>query len=184
MRPKYLVDRRHGRLVGLVHGRSGSHSGLSITDSGTGGGSPMSAESVGPSSILALNPTRPRPAQAADRQGRGGEALGRGVHVRCRADGVGCHARRRSARRPPPGREWRRLPPLVHTRWADCGRAATPFAVGSSIDLICRERDSTEVRMRRRLDEGDACFSTLSKQWTEGTRQAFGGLPRLDWEGH
>ena len=70
------------------------------------------------------------------------------------------------------------------TGWTDCGRAATPFAAGSPIDLICRERDSLELPMRRRLDEGDACFSALSKQWAEGTRQAFGGLPKLDLEGH
>jgi putative proteasome-type protease len=49
------------------------------------------------------------------------------------------------------------------------------------IDLICYERDSLAVRMRRRFDEGDVYFSALGKQWTEGTRQVFSGLPELDW---
>jgi len=55
------------------------------------------------------------------------------------------------------------------------------LSVGMPIDLICYERDSLEVRMRRRFDEGDAYFSALSNQWTEGTRQVFSVLPRLDW---
>ena len=58
------------------------------------------------------------------------------------------------------------------------------LSVGMPIDLICYERDSLEVRMRRRFDEGDAYFSALGKQWTEGTRQVFSGLPKLDWSGH
>ncbi len=55
------------------------------------------------------------------------------------------------------------------------------LSVGMPIDLICYERDSLEVRMRRRFDEGDAYFSALGKQWTEGTRQVFSRLPALDW---
>jgi putative proteasome-type protease len=55
------------------------------------------------------------------------------------------------------------------------------LSVGMPIDLICYERDSLQVRMRRRFDEGDAYFSTLGKQWTEGTRQVFSRLPKLDW---
>ena len=55
------------------------------------------------------------------------------------------------------------------------------LSVGMPIDLICYERDSIEVRMRRRFDEGDAYFSSLGKQWTEGTRQVFSRLPNLDW---
>jgi putative proteasome-type protease len=55
------------------------------------------------------------------------------------------------------------------------------LSVGMPIDLICYQRDSLEVRMRRRFDEGDAYFSTLGKQWTEGTRQVFSHLPKLDW---
>jgi putative proteasome-type protease len=58
------------------------------------------------------------------------------------------------------------------------------LSVGMPIDLICYERDSLEVRMRRRFDQGDAYFSALGKQWTEGTRQVFSGLPKLDWSGY
>ena len=55
------------------------------------------------------------------------------------------------------------------------------LSVGMPIDLICYQRDSLDVRMRRRFDEGDAYFSTLGEQWTEGTRQVFSRLPKLDW---
>ena len=55
------------------------------------------------------------------------------------------------------------------------------LSVGMPIDLICYKRDSLEVRMRRRFDEGDVYFSALGKQWSEGTRQVFSQLPKLDW---
>jgi putative proteasome-type protease len=55
------------------------------------------------------------------------------------------------------------------------------LSVGMPIDLICYERDSLEVRMRRRFDEGDVYFRALGNQWTEGIRQVFSGLPELDW---
>ena len=55
------------------------------------------------------------------------------------------------------------------------------LSVGMPIDLICYERDSLEICMRRRFDEGDGYFSALGKQWTEGTRQVFKQLPKLDW---
>lgn len=55
------------------------------------------------------------------------------------------------------------------------------LSVGMPIDLICYQRDSLAVQMQRRFDEGDAYFSTLGKQWTEGTRQVFSQLPNLDW---
>jgi putative proteasome-type protease len=55
------------------------------------------------------------------------------------------------------------------------------LSVGMPIDLICYQRDSLEVRMRRRFDEGDGYFSALGKQWSEGTRQVFGRLPNLNW---
>ena len=58
------------------------------------------------------------------------------------------------------------------------------LSVGMPIDLICYERDSLEVRMRRRFDEGDKYFSELGKQWTEGTRQVFSQLSELEWQGH
>lgn len=55
------------------------------------------------------------------------------------------------------------------------------LSVGMPIDLICYEADSLEVRMRRRFDEGDAYFTALSRQWSEGVRQVFSHLPNLDW---
>ena len=54
------------------------------------------------------------------------------------------------------------------------------LSVGMPIDLICYQRDSLEVQMRRRFDEGDAYFTKLGKEWTEGTRQVFSRLPSLD----
>ena len=53
------------------------------------------------------------------------------------------------------------------------------LSVGMPIDLICYERDSLEVRMRRRFDDGDAYFTALSHEWSEGTRQVFRQLPEL-----
>jgi putative proteasome-type protease len=55
------------------------------------------------------------------------------------------------------------------------------LSVGMPIDLICYERDSLTVRMRRRFDEGDEYFTLLRKEWTEGTRRVFAQLPDLDW---
>lgn len=55
------------------------------------------------------------------------------------------------------------------------------LSVGMPIDLICYRRDSLVVDMRRRFDEGDAYFSNLGKQWSEGTRQVFSRLPALEW---
>lgn len=55
------------------------------------------------------------------------------------------------------------------------------LSVGMPIDLICYERDSLEVTMRRRFDEGDPYFNALSRQWSEGTREVFGRLPDLRW---
>jgi putative proteasome-type protease len=55
------------------------------------------------------------------------------------------------------------------------------LSVGMPLDLICYSQDSLEVRMRRRFDEDDPYFRALSKQWSEGLRQAFSRLPNLDW---
>ena len=55
------------------------------------------------------------------------------------------------------------------------------LSVGMPIDMICYQLDSLEVRMRRRFDNGDAYFSELGKQMTEGIRQVFSRLPNLDW---
>jgi putative proteasome-type protease len=55
------------------------------------------------------------------------------------------------------------------------------LSVGMPIDLICYRRDSLEVRMRRRFDDGDPYFAVLSRKWSEGVRQVFSQLPPLHW---
>ena len=55
------------------------------------------------------------------------------------------------------------------------------LSVGMPIDLLCYERDSLKVRMRRRFDQGDPYFTTLSKEWSEGVRTVFRRLPELEW---
>jgi putative proteasome-type protease len=55
------------------------------------------------------------------------------------------------------------------------------LSVGMPIDLICYRRDSLEIQMRRRFDEGDPYFAALSLQWSEGVRQVFSQLPALSW---
>ena len=55
------------------------------------------------------------------------------------------------------------------------------LSVGMPIDLLCYERDSLEVSKRRRFDDGDAYFTALSRQWSEGTRHVFRQLPELQW---
>ena len=55
------------------------------------------------------------------------------------------------------------------------------LSVGMPIDLICYQRDSLEIQMRRRFDEGDAYFTALSSQWSEGVRHVFSQLPELRW---
>jgi putative proteasome-type protease len=55
------------------------------------------------------------------------------------------------------------------------------MSVGMPIDLVCYERDSLAVRMRRRFDQGDAYFTALSADWREGVRKVFRELPDLEW---
>jgi putative proteasome-type protease len=60
------------------------------------------------------------------------------------------------------------------------------LSVGMPIDLVCYERDSLPVRLRRRFDQGDTYFTTLSAEWSEGVRKVFRRLPELSWaeQGH
>jgi putative proteasome-type protease len=55
------------------------------------------------------------------------------------------------------------------------------LSVGMPIDLACYERDSLKLGKRRRFDQGDAYFTALSKEWSEGVRAAFKLLPTLQW---
>ena len=55
------------------------------------------------------------------------------------------------------------------------------LSVGMPIDLLCYERDSLRVSMRRRFEHNDAYFTALSDAWSEGTREVFARLPELRW---
>jgi len=56
------------------------------------------------------------------------------------------------------------------------------LSVGMPLDLLCYESDSFRVSLRRRFDQGDPYFTSLSKQWGEGVRGVFRQLPELKWE--
>jgi putative proteasome-type protease len=53
------------------------------------------------------------------------------------------------------------------------------LSVGMPIDLLCYERDSLQVGKRRRFDERDPYFTTLSGNWSEGIRRVFAELPEM-----
>src|SRR4029453_9601335 len=55
------------------------------------------------------------------------------------------------------------------------------LSVGMPIDVVCYERDSLAIRMRRRFDEGDAYFTALSADSSKGVRKVFRELPELEW---
>jgi putative proteasome-type protease len=55
------------------------------------------------------------------------------------------------------------------------------LSVGMPIDLVCYERDSLKLEMRRRFDPGDSYFTALSDEWSEGIREVFKRLPALKW---
>ncbi len=55
------------------------------------------------------------------------------------------------------------------------------LSVGMPIDLICYQRDSLRIQMRRRFDDGDAYFTALSSRWSEGVKHVFRDLPELRW---
>lgn len=55
------------------------------------------------------------------------------------------------------------------------------LSVGMPIDLVCYERDSLEVRMRRRFEKSDPYFTALSAAWRDGVRKVFRELPDFEW---
>jgi putative proteasome-type protease len=55
------------------------------------------------------------------------------------------------------------------------------LSVGMPIDMLCYERDSFAVSLRRKFDVGDPYFTALSHEWGEGVRQVFRHLPELRW---
>src|SRR5512134_1987999 len=56
------------------------------------------------------------------------------------------------------------------------------LSVGMPIDLVMFERDRLAVGMRRRFEPGDAYFTALSKEWSEGVRAVFRRLPDVPLE--
>jgi putative proteasome-type protease len=55
------------------------------------------------------------------------------------------------------------------------------LSVGMPIDLVCYERDSLKLTMRRRFAQGDGYFTALSREWSDGVRAVFKQLPALQW---
>ena len=55
------------------------------------------------------------------------------------------------------------------------------LSVAMPIDLICYERDTLEVRKRRRFAQGDPYFAALSREWSEGVRGVFKRMPEPGW---
>ena len=51
------------------------------------------------------------------------------------------------------------------------------LSVGMPIDLVCYERDALRITVRHRFAPGDAYFTALSKEWSEGVRAVFRALP-------
>ena len=55
------------------------------------------------------------------------------------------------------------------------------LSVGMPIDLIGDERDSLEIRLQRRLAEGDTCFTSCHQSWRNGTGRVLRELPERVW---
>jgi putative proteasome-type protease len=55
------------------------------------------------------------------------------------------------------------------------------ISVGLPIDLIVYRTDSLSIDMQRRVDEDDAYYQMVHRQWGEGLRQVFAKLPDPDW---
>jgi putative proteasome-type protease len=55
------------------------------------------------------------------------------------------------------------------------------ISVGLPIDLVVYETDALAIGMQRRIDEDDAYYQMVHRQWGEGLRQVFTQLPDPDW---
>ena len=55
------------------------------------------------------------------------------------------------------------------------------ISVGLPIDLVIYATDSLRIGMQRRIDEDDAYYQMVHRQWGEGLRQVFAQLPNPDW---
>jgi putative proteasome-type protease len=55
------------------------------------------------------------------------------------------------------------------------------ISVGLPIDLLVYERDSLRITLRKRIIEDDEYFEMVHRQWGEGLRRVFAGLPPPTW---
>ena len=55
------------------------------------------------------------------------------------------------------------------------------ISVGLPIDLLVYEADSLRVRSHRRIDETDAYFQMMHREWGDGLRRVFASLPDPQW---
>ncbi|MEO7035972.1 MAG: peptidase [Polyangiaceae bacterium] len=55
------------------------------------------------------------------------------------------------------------------------------LSVAMPIDLVQYTNDTLKLDRRRRFDPGDSHFASLSKNWSEGVRTVFRGLPDVSW---
>ena len=51
------------------------------------------------------------------------------------------------------------------------------ISVGPPIDLLCYRRDSYQVLLQNHIKEDDPYFNLIRRQWGDGVRQVFSGLP-------
>lgn len=55
------------------------------------------------------------------------------------------------------------------------------ISVGPPIDFLCYGRDRLRVEFRRSIDEKDAYFNDIKRQWGRGLRETFATIPDPDW---
>jgi putative proteasome-type protease len=55
------------------------------------------------------------------------------------------------------------------------------ISVGLPIDLLVSHNDSFGVTLQRRIDDTDAYFQMIHREWGEGLRRVFAQLPNPDW---
>lgn len=55
------------------------------------------------------------------------------------------------------------------------------LSVAPPIDLVQYENDQLNLNHRRRFEIGDPDFAALSRDWSEGVRSVFRGLPDVRW---
>ncbi len=51
------------------------------------------------------------------------------------------------------------------------------ISVGPPIDLLCYKRDTYKVLLQSHIKEDDPYFNLIRRQWGDGVRQVFSGLP-------